>query len=88
MTKHGRASETFSEALTTRTYGPDDMLTRREAARYLGLEAESTLAAWAARGFGPSWSKYGTGRTAAVRYKRRDLDEFIARCTTATSAQG
>jgi hypothetical protein len=59
---------------------PDDMLSRRAAARYLGLRNPNTLSTWASKGFGPVFSKYGTGRTAAVRYRRNDLDAWRIEC--------
>lgn len=61
------------------------MMTRVEAAKYLGLRP-ATLEAWASRGtVGLPFSKLGR----AVRYRKRDLDQFIeARKVTAGSAAG
>lgn len=60
----------------------DRMMTRREAAAYLGLRP-ATLEAWASRGsVNLPFSKLGR----LVRYRKRDLDRFIeANRTTATS---
>ena len=60
----------------------DRMMTRREAAAYLGLRP-ATLEAWASRGsVNLPFSKLGR----LVRYRKRDLDRFIeANRATATS---
>ncbi|MDA0810709.1 MAG: helix-turn-helix domain-containing protein [Planctomycetota bacterium] len=51
----------------------DRMMTRVEAAQYLGLRP-ATLEAWASRGgVKLPFSKLGR----AVRYRKRDLDRFI-----------
>jgi len=49
------------------------LMTREQAAEYLGLTAD-TLAAHAARGTGPQYAKL-SGR--AVRYRREDLDAWV-----------
>ena len=53
---------------------PDGRMTRRDAARYLGLKAK-TLAMWAMAGKGPPVIRVG-GR---CFYCRSDLDEFVAK---------
>ena len=50
-----------------------DMLTTKEAARYLGL-APATLNKWRVYGTGPTFIKLGR----AVRYHRSDLDAYTA----------
>jgi excisionase family DNA binding protein len=51
----------------------DPMMTRKEAARFLGLQP-STLDAWAARRtVNLPFSKLG----GAVRYRKSDLEKFI-----------
>ena len=51
----------------------DPMLTRKEAARFLGLQP-STLDAWASRGTVKlPFAKLG----GAVRYRQSDLEKFI-----------
>ncbi len=52
---------------------PDGRMTRRDAARYLGL-AEKTLAMWAMKGEGPPIHRVGGRRF----YFKADLDTFIA----------
>lgn len=52
---------------------PDGRMTRRDAAKYLGLK-EKTLAMWAMTGKGPPVVRVG-GR---CFYRRSDLDEFVA----------
>ena len=50
-----------------------DLLTRAQAAEYLGI-AVQTLAVWACRGrYGLPFVRIGR----SVRYRKRDLDEFI-----------
>jgi len=49
------------------------ILTREEAADYLGVTVD-TLAAHATRGTGPQYAKL-SGR--AVRYRREDLDDWV-----------
>jgi len=50
-----------------------DMLTTEQAARYLGL-APATLNKWRVYGTGPRFHKLGR----AVRYRRADLDAYLA----------
>ena len=50
-----------------------DMLTTGEAARYLGL-APATLNKWRVYRTGPRFLKLGR----AVRYRRADLDAYVA----------
>ncbi|MDO8844117.1 helix-turn-helix domain-containing protein [Methylicorpusculum sp.] len=51
----------------------DPLLTRREAAKYLGI-AEKTLATWASTGRqNLSMIRMGS----CVRYRKSDLDQFI-----------
>ncbi len=47
-------------------------LKRQEAADFLNIK-RSTLAAWATRGGGPAFVKFGR----AVRYRISDLEKFI-----------
>jgi excisionase family DNA binding protein len=57
--------------------GPDRLLTRGEAARYLGL-CEQTLAQWVtARRYNLRYVKLGR----AVRYSKADLDRFVSEHT-------
>ena len=51
---------------------PDGRLTRREAAKFIGVAAR-TLANWKSRGFGPQQIKVG-GR---VFYSLSDLQMFV-----------
>lgn len=57
--------------------GGDELLTRDDVARMLGLSAH-TLACWRSAGRGPAIVKFGAGRSAAVRYRRRDIEQWIA----------
>ena len=51
---------------------PDGRMTRRDAARYLGLK-ERTLTAWATVGKGPPVVRVGGRRF----YRKKDIDDFI-----------
>lgn len=52
-------------------------LTRKEASEYTGFSSH-TLAKWAASRKGPRFRKFGTGRSARVRYSLSDLDAFLS----------
>ena len=50
----------------------NQFLKRQEAANFLNLK-KSTLEAWAVRGAGPIFCKFGR----AVRYRLSDLEKFV-----------
>jgi len=54
-----------------------ELLTDREVAKLLGLSV-SCLRSWRYSGRGPTYLKLGGGPKAAVRYRRADVDAFIA----------
>lgn len=57
----------------TRENGPlTNMLSRAEAAAYLGMKTQ-TLSWWACQGIGPRFVRYGR----AVRYDLADLQAFV-----------
>jgi excisionase family DNA binding protein len=63
---------------------PDQNLSRREAATYLGVSPR-TLEGWAVRGGGPLMLKLGS----RVVYRRRDLDAWLTnRERASTSDRG
>lgn len=53
---------------------PDDLLADTEAAKYLHV-AVQTLRNWRWKRTGPKWARIGQR---IVRYRRRDLDAFVA----------
>jgi len=57
---------------------PERLLTTRDAAELLGL-AIKTLERHRASGGGPHYIKLGAGRSGRVRYRRGDLEAWIAR---------
>ena len=57
---------------TTTNNQSDLFLTRTDAAKFLNLK-RCTLEAWAIRGGGPAFVKFGR----AVRYRISDLEKFI-----------
>ncbi|NLX98443.1 MAG: helix-turn-helix domain-containing protein [Rhodopirellula sp.] len=62
---------------------PDDLMTREQAAGYMQM-APQTLAVWASTGrYGLPYIRVGR----SVRYRRRDLDEFMARRTITSTSQ-
>ena len=71
------------EAITMTTVkNTDELLTRRQAARYLQIEPQ-TLAVWATAGrYGLPMIKVGR----AVRYRRADLDAWLASRTRTSTA--
>ena len=63
------------------TYNSNDILTRKEAAKYLRL-AEGTLGNWNCEGKGPRSIKIGR----AVRYRFADIEAFIAESSAEVAA--
>lgn len=64
----------------------DTLLTTQQAAAYLAISAK-TLERFRCEGSGPVYVKAGPGKRARVRYKKSDLDAYIARQRrTSTSA--
>lgn len=59
--------------MSKKTYSPDDFLTREEAAEYLQV-SPNTLRQWAYTGR-HSIPYYPHGKR--VKYRRRDLDEWL-----------
>jgi len=56
---------------------PARLLTTREAAELLGLSLK-TLERYRASGVGPHYIKLAAGRSGRVRYRRGDLEAWIA----------
>lgn len=54
----------------------DPLYTKAAACEYLGGIAEPTIDRWVRKGRLPK-VKYGTGRSAIVRFRRSDLDKFL-----------
>jgi excisionase family DNA binding protein len=61
----------------------NQFLKRHEAAAYLNLK-KSCLEAWAVRGGGPAFVKFGR----AVRYKVSDLEAFANAARRTNTSQG
>lgn len=59
----------------------NELLDTAEAAQALRLRPQ-TLAKWRLFGYGPAYLKIG----ARVRYRRADVDAFIAKCATRSTA--
>ncbi len=55
----------------------EPMLSTEELAAYLGLKPY-TITEWRRSGKGPSWTKFGDGKKAPVRYLRSDVDTWIS----------
>jgi hypothetical protein len=54
-----------------------ELLDTAAAARHLGLSVE-TMNRWRVLGTGPVYAKLSPGNRGPVRYRRADLDAFIA----------
>jgi hypothetical protein len=54
----------------------EELLCAKLAAQTLRVH-ESTLERWRATGGGPRFIKMGPGKRAPVRYRRRDVEEFL-----------
>lgn len=63
----------------------DDWLTAREAARVTKL-AEQTLANLRHRGRGPKYTKLSPGRSGRIRYRRSDIETWLAGRQIASAA--
>jgi hypothetical protein len=55
----------------------DCLLTREQVAAMLGLDPH-TLACWRSEGRGPAFIKFGSNRSAAVRYRRSAVEAWLA----------
>ncbi|SEP49946.1 Helix-turn-helix domain-containing protein [Rhodospirillales bacterium URHD0017] len=65
---------------------PDDqLLTSDQAAAILGLQV-NTLEIWRFRGQGPRFLKLGTRKQSPVRYKRSDVESWLAQRTFASTS--
>ena len=53
-----------------------DLLTPKEVAARLRVSTD-TLEGWRAKGIGPKWIKLGTAKTAPIRYRAKDVDNFM-----------
>ncbi len=65
----------------------DPLLTREQAAKLLNIETH-TLACWRSAGRGPTPIKFGAGRSAAVRYRRSEIERWLADPVAVDSASG
>jgi hypothetical protein len=63
----------------------DALLTREQAAELLNLNPH-TLACWRSEGKGPPIVKFGAGRSSAVRYRRADIEQWLADPVAAEAA--
>lgn len=64
----------------------DPLLNTPDAAAYLAVSAKS-LERWRTEGCGPAFVKVGPGRRARVRYRKADLDAWIANQTCTSTSQ-
>lgn len=63
----------------------DALLVPQRAAGMLGV-SKNTLANWRVDGRGPRYIKLGASRTSAIRYKRSDIEAYIALMTRSSTA--
>ena len=62
----------------------DPLLREREVADLLGV-SDYLLQKWRWKGIGPRWIRVGGPTGRAVRYRRRDIDEYLRENTVETS---
>jgi predicted DNA-binding transcriptional regulator AlpA len=65
------------DARVTATPANRRLLTRREAATFLGV-SPATMSRWAAERTGPPFVKLSNSDNGSVRYPSDSLDEFLA----------
>ncbi len=75
-----RPLNTEDEIMTT---DYSDVLPQAQASKYLGI-AENTLRGWRREGIGPTYFRAGEK---LIRYRRVDLDQWIAARLTEPTAQ-
>ena len=61
-------------------------LSIEQVAERFGFDTD-TIRDWRAKGFGPRGVKFGTGRTAHVRYRLSEVERFEAELETAETAR-
>lgn len=64
----------------------DEYLTRPEAAKLLRMKPQ-TLALWAIKGHGPRFIRLGRGPRGACRYSRREVAEWMASRSFASTTE-
>ncbi|WP_405436687.1 helix-turn-helix domain-containing protein [Streptomyces avidinii] len=62
-----------------------ELLKPRELAQELGVHV-GTLANWRSQGIGPRYSKLSSSPQAPVRYRREDVDAYLAQLTPSRNA--
>lgn len=81
----GESQRAFDKAPTASPL--DEILTTVEAAEYLRL-SKFTLEGMRVKGGGPRYAKLSKGRgRGAVRYRRADLDAWVAACLVESTSQ-
>ena len=74
----GNRKEPTQTAGAPREAGADHLMRNDEVASRLRVSV-ATLSRWRRKGSGPPFVKLGAGRTAVIRYRARDVEEFIDR---------
>jgi len=65
---------------------PEALLSSRQVAEEWGV-TDKMLEQWRWYGKGPSYIKLGTGTKAIVRYRRKDVDDFISKLERRNTSQ-
>lgn len=65
---------------------PDDMLTTKEASLLIG-RTEGTMKVDRVYGRGPKFIKCGEGKASGVRYRRRDIEAWLAERTFSSTSE-
>ena len=80
-----RPAGTTQEAVPA-SRDPEALLSSRQVAEEWGV-TDKMLEQWRWYGKGPSYIKLGTGTKAIVRYRRKDVDDFISKLERRNTSQ-
>jgi predicted DNA-binding transcriptional regulator AlpA len=76
----------MSRIMTNETYNPNRLFTAREVESIYGI-SRSFLERRRREGGGPRFFKSGPGRTAIVRYRKKDIEEWIEKLLRGSSSE-
>lgn len=80
----GKPDRTPAPVAESQNSSSSPLCTPEQASAYLAVSID-TLARWRTNGKGPRFLKFTRARQGIVRYRREDLDRFIADCLQAST---